>query len=151
MSPEQLNPEQKAKYKEVAEELRCLVCQNQSIADSQAGLATDLKGIIAEQIIQGKSKSEIKSFMEARYGEFILYKPAYSSENIVLWIAPFLVLLVAVILAKRVIKSSNAIKAVSTSVESGTLNQNKDSSSNWAEALYSQESDSKNSKDTKDH
>lgn len=150
MSPEQLNPEQKAKYKEVAEELRCLVCQNQSIADSQAGLATDLKGIIAEQIIQGKSKDEIKTFMEARYGEFILYKPAYSSENIVLWVAPFLVLILAFVVAKRVIRSSNAVKAVSTSSEPGAFNRGDDSSANWAEALYNKEVSNTVSKESKD-
>lgn len=148
MSPEQLSPEQKAKYKEVAEELRCLVCQNQSIADSQAGLATDLKGIIAEQIVQGKSKEEIKTFMEARYGEFILYKPAFSNSNMVLWAAPFLVLLLAVILAKRVIKGSNAGKPVSTSGELGALGQGKDPATNWAEALYSQENSRKKSKES---
>lgn len=143
MSPEQLNPEQKAKYKEVAEELRCLVCQNQSIADSQAGLASDLKGIIAEQIVQGKSKEEIKSFMEARYGEFILYKPAFSGENLVLWAAPFIVLALAIILARKVIKNSNSSKPVSTSRTGAPLNtegvQGKGLSSSWAENLYRQE------------
>lgn len=143
MSPEQLNPEQKAKYKEVAEELRCLVCQNQSIADSQAGLASDLKGIIAEQIVQGKSKEEIKSFMEARYGEFILYKPAFSGENLVLWAAPFIVLLLAVILARKVIKNSNSGKPVSTSDTSAPFGTEGDvgqgSPSSWAENLYRQE------------
>lgn len=143
MSPEQLTLEQKAKYKEVAEELRCLVCQNQSIADSQAGLASDLKGIIAEQIVQGKSKEEIKSFMEARYGEFILYKPAFSGENLVLWAFPFLVLLLAVILARKVIKNSNSSKPVSTSGSSDPLNktgvEHQGSPSSWAEQLYRQE------------
>lgn len=150
MSPEQLNTEQKAKYKEVAEELRCLVCQNQSIADSQAGLATDLKGIIAEQIVQGKSKEEIKTFMEARYGEFILYKPAYTTENLVLWVAPFLVLMLAVILAKRVIKSSSIAKAVSTSANTAPLSDQSSKgsaqSANWAETLYRKESGGENNK-----
>lgn len=143
MSPEQLNPEQKAKYKEVAEELRCLVCQNQSIADSQAGLATDLKGIIAEQIVQGKSKEEIKTFMEARYGEFILYKPAFSGDNLVLWAAPFVVLLLAVVLARKVIKNSNSNKAVSTSEGRAPLGEDaagrQVAPSSWAESLYRQE------------
>ena len=72
--------------------MRCLVCQNQSIADSQAGLASDLKQIIVDQIREGRSKEEIKVYMEDRYGEFILYKPEMSASNAVLWAGPFLVL-----------------------------------------------------------
>eukprot|EP01030_Chromulinospumella_sphaerica_P008526 gene8526-8341_t len=91
----------KEQYKEVASELRCLVCQNQSLADSHASLAVDLKDKIAEQIRAGKTNEEIKSYMQDRYGEFVIYKPAYSMENAVLWLGPFVVLLIAVVLARK--------------------------------------------------
>lgn len=101
---EGLNPTQQADYKEVASELRCLVCQNQSLADSHAHLAIDLKLKVAEQIQAGKSKAEIKHYMQDRYGEFILYKPAMTADNAVLWAGPFLVLALAAFVAFKVIR-----------------------------------------------
>lgn len=131
----ELNPKEKAQYQEVASELRCLVCQNQSIADSQAGLASDLKQIIVDQIREGKSKAEIKTYMEARYGEFILYKPEFSAANGVLWAGPFVILLVAVVIARRVIASrKHSIQADAV----GSAGSNKN---DWAERLYQQEKD----------
>lgn len=127
MNVNDLNPAEKEQYKEVASELRCLVCQNQSLADSHASLAVDLKEKIAEQIHAGKSNEEIKSFMQERYGEFIIYKPAYSMENAVLWLGPFLVLLVAILLARRV---SKGVKTVEPAGQKGA-------DSDWAETLYS--------------
>lgn len=129
----ELTAEEKEKYVDVASELRCLVCQNQSIADSQAGLASDLKQKIVDQIREGKNKQEIKQYMEARYGEFILYKPEMSSENLVLWIGPFLILLVGVILARRVIGRNSegpAVAGQSVPADSGV----------WAEELYKDKS-----------
>lgn len=108
MNPNDLSPAEQAAYRDVASELRCLVCQNQSLADSHAALAIDLKEKIAEQVHAGKSKAEIKQYMQDRYGEFVLYKPAYTPGNAVLWGGPFVVLLLAIILARRVVKSTNA-------------------------------------------
>lgn len=102
MNVNDLNAAEKEQYKEVASELRCLVCQNQSLADSHASLAVDLKQKVAEQIRAGKTNEEIKSFMQDRYGEFVIYKPAYSMENAVLWLGPFVVLLIAIVVARRV-------------------------------------------------
>jgi cytochrome c-type biogenesis protein CcmH len=131
----ELTPEEKQQYQDVASELRCLVCQNQSIADSQAGLASDLKQIIVDQIREGRSKEEIKVYMEDRYGEFILYKPEMSASNAVLWAGPFLVLILAVVLARRVIKSH---RLSATTRQQGKSARDND---NWAEALYKKESD----------
>ena len=129
MNVNDLNAAEKEQYKEVASELRCLVCQNQSLADSHASLAVDLKEKIAEQIRAGKTNEEIKSYMQDRYGEFVIYKPAYSMENAVLWLGPFVVLVIAVVLARRVGKSkAPAAKA----------------SAQWAENLYTE---TKNKKD----
>jgi len=88
----------------LATQLRCLVCQNQTIADSNAGLAVDLRNQVAEQIRAGRSDSEIKQYMVERYGEFVLYDPPLTANNIGLWVAPFLLLfcgLVMVWLAVR--------------------------------------------------
>lgn len=131
----ELTPKEKAQYHEVASELRCLVCQNQSIADSQAGLASDLKQIIVDQIREGKSKAEIKTYMEARYGEFILYKPEFSAANGVLWAGPFVILLIAVVVARKVIASRKQAANESAPL-AGVADKN-----DWAEKLYQQEKD----------
>ena len=85
-------PEEIERLQRVASELRCLVCQNQSIAESTAGMAVDLKQQALEQIQAGKSDEAIRSYMVERYGEFILYKPAFSASNAVLWGGPFVLL-----------------------------------------------------------
>lgn len=85
-------PDVEARFNRVAHELRCLVCQNQTIADSRAGLAEDLRREILEMIEQGKSDDEIKQYMVQRYGDFILYRPPLEATTVVLWAAPFLAL-----------------------------------------------------------
>lgn len=77
----------------LAEELRCLVCQNQSLADSHADLAVDLRNEIREMMRAGKSDEEIREFMVARYGDFVLYNPPVKSTTLILWAGPFLLLL----------------------------------------------------------
>jgi len=74
----------------LAEQLRCLVCQNQSIADSNAELAVDLRRQINEQIAQGRSDGEIVDFMVQRYGEFVLYRPPLNAVTLLLWFGPVL-------------------------------------------------------------
>ena len=77
----------------LAEELRCLVCQNQTIADSHAELAIDLKNQIREKLKAGISEEKIKEYMVARYGDFVLYRPPVKTTTLPLWIGPFAVLL----------------------------------------------------------
>jgi cytochrome c-type biogenesis protein CcmH len=79
----------------LAEELRCLVCQNQTIADSHAELAIDLKNQIREKLKAGESEEKIKEYMVARYGDFVLYRPPVKTTTLPLWIGPFVVLLAA--------------------------------------------------------
>ena len=86
---------------ELYNELRCLVCQNQSIKESDAPLAKDLKIVVLEQLKNGKSKAEVKSFLVEKYGEFILFKPTFSVKNIFLWIAPIIFLLFGIIILYR--------------------------------------------------
>ena len=85
-----------ARVAAIGAELRCLVCQNQSIADSHADLAADLRREIREQIDAGKSDSEIRDYMVARYGDFILYRPPFKSTTLLLWVAPFGLLLAGI-------------------------------------------------------
>ena len=88
---------------EVATELRCLVCQNQTLADSNAGLAVDLRNQIREQLARGASEREVLDFMVARYGDFVLYRPPLKASTFFLWFGPFLLLLVgAVVLIRRI-------------------------------------------------
>jgi cytochrome c-type biogenesis protein CcmH len=77
---------------QLAEQLRCLVCQNQSIAESNAELAVDLRRQINEQIAQGRSDGEIVDFMVQRYGEFVLYRPPFKAVTLLLWLGPGLLL-----------------------------------------------------------
>ncbi len=82
-------------------ELRCVVCQNQSIDDSDADVARDLRAIVREQISTGKSDSEIRSFLVSRYGEFVLLKPAFAMHTLLLWLMPILLLAVGGIIILR--------------------------------------------------
>jgi cytochrome c-type biogenesis protein CcmH/NrfF len=80
------------RLKELGEELRCLVCQNQTIADSNAPLALDLRNQIRAQIAQGRSDDQIRTYMVERYGDFVLYKPPFKATTLVLWLGPLLLL-----------------------------------------------------------
>ena len=82
------------RLKDLAEELRCLVCQNQTIADSNAPLALDLRNQIRTQIAQGRSDDEIRGYMVERYGDFVLYKPPFKATTAILWLAPLLLLVI---------------------------------------------------------
>jgi len=82
-----------ARLKGLAEELRCLVCQNQTIADSNAPLALDLRNQIRTQIAEGRSDSQIRAYMVERYGDFVLYRPPFKASTAILWAGPFALLL----------------------------------------------------------
>ncbi|MBO9545678.1 MAG: cytochrome c-type biogenesis protein CcmH [Caulobacter sp.] len=88
------DPAQEARARHLFKEVRCLVCQNESIDDSEAQLAGDLRQIVREQVKAGRTDSQIRAFLVERYGEFVLLKPAFSAGNAVLWLAPIGVLLV---------------------------------------------------------
>jgi cytochrome c-type biogenesis protein CcmH len=92
------DPAQEAKAREIFRDVRCLVCQNESIDDSEADLAHDLRQIVREQVKAGKDEAEIKHFLTDRYGEFVLLAPRFSLGNLALWGAPFLVVIAGVTL-----------------------------------------------------
>lgn len=81
----------------ISEELRCLVCQNQSLADSNADLAVDLKNKVREQLKQGASEKDVINFMTERYGDFVLYRPPLKATTLLLWFGPGLLLVVGLI------------------------------------------------------
>ncbi|NLC35256.1 MAG: cytochrome c-type biogenesis protein CcmH [Alcaligenaceae bacterium] len=84
---------QESRLRELARELRCLVCQNESLAESHAPLAADLRDEIREQISAGQSDTKIIQYLVARYGDFVTYKPPFNSRTLLLWFGPFVVLL----------------------------------------------------------
>lgn len=106
-----MTPEQDARYRELIQELRCLVCQNQNIADSNAPLANDLRAQVQNQILAGRSDAEIKTYMTERYGDFVLYDPPVQGNTMLLWLAPALLLAVALALAVGFIRRSRRAAA----------------------------------------
>jgi cytochrome c-type biogenesis protein CcmH len=106
-------PELQKTYESINSELRCLVCQNQTIADSNAELAGDLRRQVGEMLEQGKSKQDIIDFMTERYGDFVLYKPPFKGKTTLLWLAPGLFLVMGVVTVFFVVRRR---KSLSTAV-----------------------------------
>jgi len=98
------DPELQARYEKLISEVRCLKCQNQSIKDSNVFLASDLRREIRRLIAEGKTDPEIVDFLVTRYGEFALYRPRTTGKTLVLWLAPFLLVLLGVFTLYRVVR-----------------------------------------------
>ena len=98
------NIEDEPRFNELSNELRCMVCQNQSIADSNAELARDFRNQVKEKINAGQSNDEIVDFMVARYGDYILYRPPFNVTTALLWIGPFLLVIIGFVIIVRVRK-----------------------------------------------
>lgn len=116
------DPKQQESYESLTKELRCLVCQNQTIADSNAELAGDLRRQVYEMLQQGKTEQEIIRFMTDRYGDFVLYKPPFAGKTSLLWIAPVLFLLMGLMTIFLVIRRKRAtaqvkVDALETDIE----------------------------------
>jgi cytochrome c-type biogenesis protein CcmH len=92
-------PEQRLAFQHLTTELRCLVCQNQNLADSNAELAITMRGKIHRMLLQGKSEADIKEFLQQSYGNFILFSPPLTWQTLGLWLLPFMVLASGVLLA----------------------------------------------------
>lgn len=105
--------EQDARYQGLIQELRCLVCQNQSIAESNAELAQDLRKQVRQQMEQGRSDDEIRAYLTDRYGEFVLYRPPITAKTVALWVGPFVLLLVGIFIALRILRRPRAAAATS--------------------------------------
>jgi cytochrome c-type biogenesis protein CcmH len=109
-------PELQQRYDALTHELRCMQCQNQSIADSPVGLASDLRRDVREQIIAGKSDAQIRDSMVARYGNVILFRPPFQASTAWIWLLPFLLLIVGVFVAVRIVRQRSALVAGDDSV-----------------------------------
>lgn len=98
------NKELEERYQTLVTELRCLVCQNQTIADSNADLAKDLRREVHDMLVAGKTDDDIKDFMLERYGDFVLYKPPVRSSTVPLWVGPFILLAIGLVVVVVIIR-----------------------------------------------
>jgi cytochrome c-type biogenesis protein CcmH len=103
------DPEMQARYEKITSEVRCLVCQNQTIKDSNAFLADDLRREIRRMLTEGMTDAEIYDFLVVRYGDFVLYRPRMSGKTLVLWIAPFLLIVAGGLVAFKVVRGRMAM------------------------------------------
>jgi cytochrome c-type biogenesis protein CcmH len=98
------DPKIEQRMKTLTEQLRCLVCQNETLADSRADLAEDLRSQIREQMKAGKSDQEILAFLTQRYGDFVLYNPPVKATTYLLWFGPFILLILGTVVLYRYLK-----------------------------------------------
>jgi cytochrome c-type biogenesis protein CcmH len=98
------DPALQARFEGIAKDLRCLVCQNESIADSNVELASDLRRQVREMLVAGKSDDEIFDFMTDRYGEFVRFNPPVDRKTALIWGAPFIVVLFGVVIIFRIVR-----------------------------------------------
>ena len=103
------DPTQEERAREIGRELRCLVCQNQSIEDSDADLARDLRRIVREQVSAGRSDAEVKGFVHERYGDFVLLRPRFTAATALLWATPAVALLAGALLFRAARRRPNAL------------------------------------------
>ena len=126
------DPVKEKRFNQLSEELRCLVCQNQNLADSNAGLALDLRKELYRMVKAEASDEEIKNFMVSRYGDFVLYEPPVKTTTYLLWFGPFIFGLFAVFILIRIIRRQGTAATQSLSAEEQQrarqlLAENKDS------------------------
>lgn len=103
------DPVLQARYEEIISEVRCLQCQNESLKDSNAFLAVDLRREIRRLLSEGKTNAEIYDFLVQRYGEFALYRPRMSGKTMLLWLAPLLLLTAGAVVVVRVVRGRMAL------------------------------------------
>jgi len=108
------NSQIEADYKQLINELRCLVCQNQNLADSNAELAQDMRKQVSEQLSKGSSKDEIVTYMVERYGDFVMYRPPFKSSTILLWLGPLVFFLIAAAVVISFMRSQKKDEAALT-------------------------------------
>jgi len=96
-TPMAIDPEMEKLVNSISSELRCLVCQNQTIADSHAELAIDLKNQVRDMVKSGKTQDQIVDYMVERYGDFVRYRPPMKASTVLLWVGPFLLLLIGLV------------------------------------------------------
>ncbi len=117
------DPALEARARAISAELRCMVCQNQSIDDSNADLARDLRVLVRERLVAGDTDRQVIDFVVSRYGEYVLLKPRFSARNALLWGAPALLLLCGIAFAFRRVRSRQPLEAQLSKEEQATLDK----------------------------
>jgi cytochrome c-type biogenesis protein CcmH len=107
-------PELQARYEALTHELRCVQCQDEALADSPAGVAADLRREVREMLLAGKSDDDVRNFMLARYGDFVLFRPRFVLKNVWLWAAPEVLLVVGALVAWRVVRKRARLVSADT-------------------------------------
>ena len=102
------DPQLEAEYQALIKEVRCLVCQNQTIADSNAPLAADLRREIREMMGEGATRSDVNEFLVARYGDFVLYRPRFQPSTWALWVGPAFFVLIGMVVFARILRARMA-------------------------------------------
>ena len=120
---ETLTPDQELRYRSMIHELRCLVCQNQTIADSSADLAGDLRREVRQHIAAGASDDDVRRYVTDRYGDFVLYKPPLTTRTAVLWIGPFMLVGFGLLVVIRILRRPRAVATPAPSAETARLRQ----------------------------
>jgi len=103
------NQQQQERFNKLTEELRCLVCQNQNLADSDAPLAHDLRREVHEMVLAGRTNQQIKEFLVTRYGDFVLYRPPVQKNTYLLWLAPLGLLLIGGLVLRSSVSKRSAL------------------------------------------
>lgn len=103
------NKQLENRYQVLLQELRCLVCQNQTLADSGAGLAKDMRVVVYDMINKGHTNDEIIQFMVDRYGNFVRYEPPFTLKTAVLWLMPFIVVLLMILFIPKFVRQQQAV------------------------------------------
>ena len=103
------DPQLQARYLALTHELRCVQCQNEAIADSPAGIAADLRREVRDMLLAGKSDEDVRNFMLARYGDFVLFRPRFAPKTAWLWLAPGVLLLIGALVAWRIVRARSAL------------------------------------------
>jgi len=111
------DPQQEQTYRTLIDEIRCLVCQNQTIADSNAELAQDLRRQVYEMLQQGKTSEDISTFLTDRYGDFVLYNPPFKAKTGLLWLGPIVFLLLGLLMLVLFSRKKKATEKIETSKE----------------------------------
>ena len=117
------DPVKETRARDLSRELRCMVCQNQSIDDSDAPLARDLRLLVRERLKQGDSDGEVTDFVVARYGEFVLLKPVFAAHTLILWLTPLLVLVLGAFGIRAARRAGPALPAALTDEERRALDR----------------------------
>ena len=110
VDPTQLpDPKLQERYLALTHELRCVQCQNEAIADSPAGIASDLRREVRDMLLAGKSDDDVRNFMLARYGDFVLFRPRFAPKTAWVWLAPGVLLLIGAFVSWRIVRTRTAL------------------------------------------